>query len=227
MSPEAPVPIFKEFRQEVKQGMSSNVEANLKSFGMEVEHIHNSEKIRKHRFIDDRYGQQLFRHDEGESVPVDPVLPAVSKTYDAVVVSDYDKGSITSETFRLLQSQLPPETPIFVDSKKKELDCFKGCIIKINESESKVATIGLTQDVIVTLGPNGARWRGRVFETDVVDVFDVCGAGDVFLASLVYGFLKHDNMTEAIRIANMCASLSVSKAGTYVLTEKDINDLCI
>ena len=70
MSPEAPVPVFRELRQEVRQGMSSNVKLNLQSFGMKVEHVHNSEKIRKHRFIEEKYNQQLFRYDQGEEKKV-------------------------------------------------------------------------------------------------------------------------------------------------------------
>ena len=54
MSPEAPVPVFKELRREIKQGMSSNVKLNLESFGIKVEHVRNSEKIRKHRFIEEK-----------------------------------------------------------------------------------------------------------------------------------------------------------------------------
>ena len=117
--------------------------------------------------------------------------------------------------------------PVFVDSKKQDLTCFKDCTIKINESEAHKAIIDPTQEVVVTLGASGARWRDQIYKTEKVDVFDVCGAGDVFLASLVYGYLKHSDMSKAIDIANRCASLSVTKMGTYVLTKRDINDLCI
>jgi len=227
MSPEAPVPVFKEIRQETRQGMSSNVKLNLESFDLEVEHICNSEKIRKHRFIEQRYSQQLFRYDQGEETKVCPLLPKISRGYNAVVVSDYNKGFITLDTFKLLKDQLPPGMPIFVDSKKKDLTCFKDCIIKINESEAGKAVIDPTQDVVVTLGPAGARWKNQIYKTEKVDVFDVCGAGDVFLASLVYGYLKHNDISKAIDVANKCASLSVTKMGTYVLTKQDISDLCV
>ena len=56
-----------------------------------------------------------------------------------------------------------------------------------------------------------------------VDVYDVCGAGDVFLASLVYGWLKYEKSLESgILLANKCSSLSVTKSGTYVITKEDI-----
>ena len=104
---------------------------------------------------------------------------------------------------------------------------FGNCFIKINETESFRATTDPAQDIIVTLGSRGAKWREQVFETREVDVYDVCGAGDVFLSSFVYGYLKHGDVPKAIQIANMCASLSVTKMGTYILTKGDINDLCI
>jgi len=227
MSPEAPVPVFKETRQETKLGMSGNVRLNLESLGADVFHHHNTEKIKKHRFIENNYNQQLFRYDEGENITIKPMLPLTFGNFDAVVVSDYNKGFITPGSFRLLQEQLNPLVPIFVDSKKKDLRIFKNCIIKINESEVKRGTIDPTQEVVVTLGGHGALWKNQIFKTEKVDVYDVCGAGDVFLAGLVYGFLKHRDIPKAIVLANKCASLSVTKMGTYVLTKSDINDLCI
>tara|TARA_R110002110_G_scaffold137526_2_gene322676 strand:+ start:109 stop:879 length:771 start_codon:yes stop_codon:yes gene_type:complete len=227
MSPEAPVPVFRETRQETKLGMSDNVRLNLESLGIDVFHQCNTEKIRKHRFIEENYNQQLFRYDQGENASLKPMLPMVFENFDAVVVSDYNKGFITPETFKMLQEQLDPSIPIFVDSKKKDLRIFKNCIIKINESEAERGILDSAQEVVVTLGGRGSLWKNQIFKTEKVDVYDVCGAGDVFLAGLVYGFLKHRDMSKAIALANKCASLSVTKMGTYVLTKDDINDLCI
>jgi len=227
MSPEAPIPVFKETSQDIKLGMSDNVRLNLESLGIDVFHQCNTEKIRKHRFIEENYNQQLFRYDQGENASLKPMLPMVFENFDAVVVSDYNKGFITPETFKMLQEQLDPSIPIFVDSKKKDLRIFKNCIIKINESEAERGILDSAQEVVVTLGGHGALWKNQIFKTEKVDVYDVCGAGDVFLAGLVYGFLKHRDMFKAIALANKCASLSVTKMGTYVLTKSDINDLCI
>ena len=228
MSPEAPVPVFKETSRAIRLGMSSNVKLNLESFGISVEHFYNVETIRKHRFIEENYNQQLFRYDEGENHIIEAFEPVVlSDDYDAIVISDYNKGFVTPESFRRLQSAVDSSIPIFVDSKKRDLRMFGNCFIKINETESFRATTDPAQDIIVTLGSRGAKWREQVFETREVDVYDVCGAGDVFLSSFVYGYLKHGDVPKAIQIANMCASLSVTKMGTYILTKGDINDLCI
>ena len=71
-------------------------------------------------------------------------------------------------------------------------------------------------------------WRtynNKVYPTTKTEVFDVCGAGDVFLSSLVYGFLEYNNMPDAIRLANRCASVSVSRMGTHVLTKDEISEV--
>ena len=38
LSPEAPVPVLKVVKSEIKQGMSSNVNLNLQAFGLKVNH---------------------------------------------------------------------------------------------------------------------------------------------------------------------------------------------
>ena len=225
MSPEAPVPVFKETNRENRLGMSGNVKLNLESLGFNVTHLHNTEEIKKHRFVEERYGQQLFRHDEGEKSKVKPLQKIPDGEFDAVVVSDYDKGFITSNSFKYLKKQLRSSTPFFVDSKKRDLRMFENCIVKINNLEASKATFGTTQEVVVTLGSNGASWKNKIFKTDKVDVFDVCGAGDVFLAALVYGYLNYEDMQKAIILANKCASLSVTKMCKYVLKSSDIRNI--
>ncbi len=64
LSPEAPVPVLKQTKVEIKMGMSSNVASNLRSFGIEVDHQKNETTIKKHRFIDSRFNQHILRFDE-------------------------------------------------------------------------------------------------------------------------------------------------------------------
>jgi|7_EtaG_2_1085326.scaffolds.fasta_scaffold00028_52 D-beta-D-heptose 7-phosphate kinase/D-beta-D-heptose 1-phosphate adenosyltransferase len=229
LSPEAPVPILKESNSFSMKGMSWNVRLNLESFGLFVVHYTNEEKIRKHRFIDKRYNQHLLRWDEGEEKKLKPFnlnLISANKVPNAVVISDYNKGFLPSEMCKRIVSHyrsIDPAIPIFVDTKKTDLSCFEGCYIKINEKEySNIESRPRGSKFIVTLGERGAKYQDSIYPTETVEVFDVCGAGDVFLSSLVYGFLKHEDMRKAIRIANKLASISVSHMGTYVLTPEDI-----
>tara|TARA_R110002020_G_scaffold130148_1_gene291287 strand:- start:33769 stop:34524 length:756 start_codon:yes stop_codon:yes gene_type:complete len=230
LSPEAAVPVMREIYTETAPGMSANVLLNLKAFGIDVEHITNEHKIEKHRFIDSRYNQHLLRYDTGEraTLPHLNLEKVDSDTlYDAIVISDYNKGFLRDSDCREICAAFK-DTPIFVDTKKNNLTCYNNCVIKINEKEYK----NITQkpnlaEFVVTLGDRGASYNDTVYHTHPVEVFDVCGAGDVFLSALVYGYLQTNSMAESIKLANKCASLSVSKMGTYVLTQDDINDLCV
>ena len=103
LNPEAPVPILKKTRVERQMGMAWNVRENLMSFGVEVYILTQEERIIKRRFIDERYNQQLLRVDvENPTKPLDYDLP--ENNFDALVISDYDKGFITTERmFQLVE----------------------------------------------------------------------------------------------------------------------------
>jgi len=230
LSPEAPVPIFKENRWEERPGMAANVLANLKAFNIEVKFITNDKKIEKHRYIDERFKQHLLRVDKNETLPAKEMNKVKNlKNIDMVIISDYNKGLLSYENCRQL-SDLCSEKgiPIFVDSKKTDLSCFNKAILKINETESqKVKDVPIDAELIVTLGDRGCKYKDIFYKTNQVEVFDVCGAGDVFIAALAFEHLNSNDLIKAIQFANKCASYSVTKFGTYVLTKEDVNDLCV
>ena len=99
LSPEAPVPILEYRRSETTKGMTWNVYNNLQSFGLEVYIMTNPETLIKTRYIDEKSNQQILRVDEEPKVePISFELPDEWKsTYDALVISDYNKGFITKE----------------------------------------------------------------------------------------------------------------------------------
>jgi D-beta-D-heptose 7-phosphate kinase/D-beta-D-heptose 1-phosphate adenosyltransferase len=53
----------------------------------------------------------------------------------------------------------------------------------------------------------------------------VVGAGDTFLSALVYFYLIYGKIEEAIPYANKAAAIAVTHFGTYVLTERDVNEV--
>ena len=227
LSPEAPVPIFKEIEKVSKPGMSLNVSQNLEARGVEVGHFTNEEEITKHRFVDIRFKQHLLRVDRGEEKPTKNVnIESVFsvKDVDAVVISDYNKGFIRREDcISVCKNYKKLNIPVFVDSKKKKLDCFSNCWLKINENEYNAAdSLPESANVLITLGQRGAMYKGKVYPAKRVEVFDVCGAGDVFLSSFIKSYLDTENIQDSISFANKLASLSVSKFGTYVLKPEDL-----
>jgi D-beta-D-heptose 7-phosphate kinase/D-beta-D-heptose 1-phosphate adenosyltransferase len=229
LSPEAPVPVLRHNHTDECEGMALNVANNLMAFGETPYRIHNSEIIRKERFVDLRTNQHLLRTDFGEAQTVAPLSVSRIKAIpfskaNAVIISDYNKGFITRKAAELIAKECKSYgIPLFVDSKKRDLRCFDGAIIKINKRESELVThYPVTYDLIVTLGPSGAEWRNRVYPTTECEVFDVSGAGDTFLAACAYEYLRTTEMEKAIGFANKCSRIVVQKFGTYCLQEKDL-----
>lgn len=230
LSPEAPVPVFKLMRTKPMPGMALNVEKNLSAFGINVDTISNEGKlITKERFIDEKSGQQLLRLDTGENELLDPidVEDIDLNLYDCVVVSDYNKGILDYHNCSLLAKKCIQENKfLFVDSKKKDLSCFEGAIIKINKREKElVENFPIKYDIIITHGEQGATWDGLHFPSDPTEVFDVSGAGDTFFAALVSEYLVSKNIATSIVFANKCAALTVKKIGVYSLTKTEIKDI--
>ena len=220
LNPEAPVPILNFNRKETNKGMAWNVRENLMSFGIEVVILTNEETITKTRYIDEKSNQHILRLDEEPILkPMEYELP--EEDFDALIISDYDKGFLTVRKICELVSEF--EGPVFLDSKKRVLPA-QGCFIKINETEQKLLS-GDYSNLIVTKGAGGADYDGVNYPAEKTKVYDVVGAGDTFLSALVYFHLFYGRIEEAIPYANKAASIAVQNFGTYVLTEEDVQDL--
>ena len=220
LNPEAPVPILKFNRKETKKGMAWNVRENIESFGIEVYMITNQETITKTRYIDEKYNQQILRVDNEPNLkPMNYDLP--DEHFDALVISDYDKGFLSNEkVFELVEWF---DGPVFIDSKKTKLP-KESCFVKINDLEfSKLDNPA--DNLIITRGSKGAEYRGKLYPGEKVDIFDAVGAGDTFLSAMVYFYLKYGKIEEAIPYANKAAAIAVSNFGTYILTKEDVNEI--
>jgi sugar/nucleoside kinase (ribokinase family) len=67
--------------------------------------------------------------------------------------------------------------------------------------------------LIVTLGGEGCLYNGKNYPVKKVSVKDVSGAGDTFLAGLVYGYLDTNSIYKAIKFAQECTTIVVQKHG--------------
>jgi D-beta-D-heptose 7-phosphate kinase/D-beta-D-heptose 1-phosphate adenosyltransferase len=227
ISPEAPVPIFEFSHRETKFGMSGNVRLNLEKLGCNVTHITGEGKSSKTRFIDLRTDQQLLRMDEDFiSQPIQLTDDILKTSYDCIVISDYNKGSVTNTTLDDIIALY--NCPIFVDTKKTDLNRFDRIFpeskvyIKINELESSKLTSS-HRNLIITLGKDGSKFRGNKYPTPKVNVSDVCGAGDTHLSALAYMFCQTGDIEHSIRWANRAASITVQHLGVYAPTLEEIN----
>lgn len=218
LSPEAPIPVFCPAHMESKPGMAGNVHQNLLALELSCRYYHTDTST-KTRMIDRRSKQHLLRIDR--DVECSPLLygDIDFNGADAVVISDYNKGTVTYDLIEEIQTNTV--LPVFLDTKKRDLSRFSRCIIKINEYEFRNRqTDG--KNVIVTHGGSHVDYGGNRWSVPHVPVFDVCGAGDTFLSSLVWKYLNSGSMDESIMFAVRAASITVQHLGVYAPTLEEI-----
>lgn len=225
ISPEAPIPIFDYSHTTKKRGMASNVYDNLKALGADI-NIVTSFSENKRRYIDLKTGQQLLRVDEKiNEEKYEDVMSPLFSDYDAIVISDYNKGFLSYQS--ILDIRKNYDGPIFIDTKKSNLGLFKGMFVKINQYEYKKSEY-LTPDpknLIITYGGEKVAWDNRWFYPPRVNAHDVCGAGDTFLAALAFEYLRKDcDMEKAILFAMKAAAITVQKIGVYAPTLEEVED---
>ena len=225
ISPEAPVPVFKFSHEEKRPGMAGNVRANLLALGCHVNFLHEETSV-KTRLIDIRSRQHIVRLDDDKVCTPISFETEIPKLYDAIVISDYNKGTISYDLIEELRKEF--SGPIFVDTKKTDLARLTGCFIKINELEySRVTSLpeGVPSGLIVTLGKDGAKYNDKIFPAPIVEVADVCGAGDTFLSALVYEYLNTKNLNQAIEFAIKASAITVQHLGVYAPSINEIAGL--
>ena len=219
LCPEAPVPVFKQEDSITFMGMAFNVHRNtiacLNDLGEEAEvDIKSNQSIgAKVRYIDSKSNQMFLRVDSDEYKEINKLKLREANiwSYDAVIVSDYNKGYLKNSDLKYI-----------ADTKKKYdskwADSFD--LIKINEKEYEGNGFkGMEmKNLIVTLGGEGCRFRGKKYPLkSVAQVRDVSGAGDTFLAAFATNYLFNQNVDLAIEYAQTCCSIVVSKAGTATI----------
>jgi D-beta-D-heptose 7-phosphate kinase/D-beta-D-heptose 1-phosphate adenosyltransferase len=219
ISPEAPVPVFKFSHEEHRPGMAGNVYENLTALGCDVNYLHGKTTT-KTRLIDLHSKQHIVRIDDDLiSSPIE-FATSIPKVYDAIVISDYNKGSVNYE---LIREAIETQIPVFVDTKKTDLEQLQGAWVKINDLEySKIKSE--CSGLIVTQGERGAKVVHHDLEITApkVEVADVTGAGDTFLAALTVEYLNTNNIEQAVKFAIKAASITVQHLGVYAPSIEEI-----
>jgi D-beta-D-heptose 7-phosphate kinase/D-beta-D-heptose 1-phosphate adenosyltransferase len=191
--------------------MAANVVENLKALGAAVDFITNTNKITKTRYVDDKTNHLLLRIDVGDdkvelfnTIKFDYALDK----YDAIVISDYNKGFLDEYAISAICNTYPN---VFVDTKKpigKYLSLCK--YLKINEKEYRDSKrffdgtpegIEFNNKTIVTLGKEGCRLGNKIYPVEEVAVKDQSGAGDTFIAGLVWKYVNTQDIDKAITFA--------------------------
>jgi bifunctional ADP-heptose synthase (sugar kinase/adenylyltransferase) len=167
-----------------------------------------------------RSKQQIVRIDEDvKSKPI-TIESEIPKIYDAIVVSDYNKGTVSYE---LIEELIATKIPVFVDTKKTDLERLQGAWVKINSLEYSLIKSECT-GLIVTRGENGAEVPHHEIRCPApkVEVVDVCGAGDTFLAALTYKWCETKDIEQAVAFAVRASSVTVQHLGNYAPMPEEI-----
>jgi len=213
LCPAAPVPVFVPTTSTNNDGMAGNVYQNLQTLGIECDFLTNSEKISKTRYVEKKTNQMIIRVDSGELL-VDRIknLRDINlKDYQAVIISDYNKGFLLKEDIQYLGKNHPL---VFIDTKKLLGKWCKDCdFIKINDYEYAntkhlLDACGEWMDkkLIVTRGSKGCTYMNENYLVEKVEIKDLCGAGDTFLSGLVAEYTHSKDIKKAIIFANKCAT---------------------
>jgi D-beta-D-heptose 7-phosphate kinase/D-beta-D-heptose 1-phosphate adenosyltransferase len=168
---------------------------------------------------------------------------------DAIIVSDYNKGVVTSEVMRLLrEAAAERDVMILVDPKpsnsavyghaslvtpnRKEASALSDIEIEDIDSAMKAASIISAkfdiENVLVTMGRDGmVLWRRGMepftIPTTAKDVFDVTGAGDTVIALMGMGTASGLSLKQSAMLANIAAGIVVGKVGTATVDMEELN----
>lgn len=210
-------------------GMAANVHANLLKLDeykkeLDVSLICSKAPIIKRRFIDRKYNTILFREDINDSCERITIDHSLLNKFSYIILSDYNKGFLEEEDIISICEQHKHHAVIFIDTKKNPRSIAKYVnFIKINNSEFSLLNQQNFNDIqnqtpiIVTKGDLGATlYHANTqtdFPTEKIILKDASGAGDTFLAALVYMYIKNKNINDCISFANRCSSIVVSKFG--------------
>lgn len=201
------------------------------------------------------HNQQVVRFDREDRKYVDGkilkgilgYINSVFFRYDAVIVSDYQKGMISNELIRdIVKKAKPKDMFIAVDPKVGHFDFYKGVsLITPNVMEaSSGSQIDIRDDktllragrsllkklsckaVLITRGEQGMSLfeKNKVTHIPTVarKVYDVTGAGDTVISAFTLACASGANMEEAAVIANHAAGIVVGEVGTAVSTPEQL-----
>lgn len=200
--------------------------------------------------------QQVVRFDrEDLGDPAPTTMSTFSKALakrlarvDAVVISDYAKGSLEPSVLKALMGEARRRgVPVLVDPKPPRFAVYRGASVVTPNLKEAAAMSGIEigderalaragrkildrlrcEAVLVTRGEDGMTLFSRAarpvhIPTMARDVFDVTGAGDTVIGT--FGLCEAVRVERALaaRISNAAAGIVVGKVGTAVVSAGEL-----
>jgi D-beta-D-heptose 7-phosphate kinase/D-beta-D-heptose 1-phosphate adenosyltransferase len=166
---------------------------------------------------------------------------------DVVLISDYQKGTITATTARAaIAAATAKGVPSLVDPKVPHIDYYAGAgLITPNHHEAEAVTLqrirnaeeartaagkfrerAACDSVLITRGEHGMWLLSADGEYDLPaearEVSDVTGAGDTVIAAIALGLAAGGALRDAARLANRAAGLAVARFGPVAITAEEL-----
>jgi D-beta-D-heptose 7-phosphate kinase/D-beta-D-heptose 1-phosphate adenosyltransferase len=170
--------------------------------------------------------------------------------FSLIIISDYNKGFLTDNLVnKIIQLGKSADIKVLVDPKNPPFKKFHGAfLIKPNRKEafletgisirdneslllaSKLIKINTNCNVVViTLAEDGVGFVKDdelvMLPTQAIDVYDVTGAGDTFIACLAFCLAKGKSLLDACVFANHAAGIVISKQGCMPIELNEIKHL--
>ncbi|MBL4711309.1 MAG: bifunctional D-glycero-beta-D-manno-heptose-7-phosphate kinase/D-glycero-beta-D-manno-heptose 1-phosphate adenylyltransferase HldE [Gammaproteobacteria bacterium] len=197
--------------------------------------ISKSRVISRHQQLmrlDEEDGFASFDHSKlMERVELD--LPDAA----VMILSDYNKGTISPILQPLIQLAKKHGVPVLVDPKTSDFSLYAGATLLTPNMSEFEAAVGMCQDekdmlekaavlieqcdwqaVLITRSEKGMSLvrdanNAMHLPAQVRDVFDVTGAGDTVIAVVATMLAQGNNLEAAARAANVAAGIVVGKLG--------------
>lgn len=202
------------------------------------------------------HGQHVVRVDSETRTPLDDTdtkdllrtFTAILDDVDAVVLSDYDKGTFTPRIVRsIIDASRKAGKPVLIDPKGKDYSKYRGAtLLTPNRKEAAeaahlaehlpelVSRSGaiLLQDidvehVLITESENGmtlfSKDSSKVhFDAHSKEVFDVTGAGDAVIGCFSVAIAAGFSFIKAAQLSNIAGGISVQRIGTSPVSIADL-----
>ena len=200
-------------------------------------------------------GQQVVRIDEEHDIPLASndsarlwaVVDAMLASADALVLEDYNKGTLSVTLIReAIAAATRRGIPVVVDPKYQHFFDYSGATVFKPNRRELAAALGAEFDLdgdplalerarvrlgvdhlLVTLGPGGmalVEKGGRQWQvaSRAREVYDVSGAGDTVTAWVAAVLAAGGTVTEGAFLANYAAGIEVGKAGVATVSPSEV-----